>query len=407
MHKAITDYFYLSQNNIANFGGDPDLVTLFGQSSGGGSVHYHMISEGSRGLFKHGILMAGSALHNGYSSIPRLNWGQRLVSRLGLNTTSDAEILAFLESANPVDVITQQLQLLTIEESMNQAITIPFGPTIEPYVTDGVFLSEDIPTLVRNAWGNTVKLLIGAVSMESLEILPFVQAIPSLIDTFGNFEIYIPRELNVKRESDESREYAEMLQQTYYGLMTPSVTNIDGIMSAFADSYLWYPALRTVRYRLESDVETETYVYRFDADSEFNVFNHMLLPSTQFYREPAHCDDFAHLFKTSFHKPMTEVNQTSIDTLHLMLSMFTNFALTGNPSTLNTNWPAIEALAPEDSSSLVGLNIKENGIEFKTLPEAARVRTFDKIFEMERSTTNSAASFVAAFNVVLITFLIL
>lgn len=48
------------QANIGNFGGDPNNVTLFGESAGGHSVLTHIVSPASTGLFHKAIVQSGS-----------------------------------------------------------------------------------------------------------------------------------------------------------------------------------------------------------------------------------------------------------------------------------------------------------------------------------------------------------
>jgi para-nitrobenzyl esterase len=47
------------RDNIAEFGGDPDNVTIFGESAGAGDVCYHVASPGSRGLFHRAVSQSG------------------------------------------------------------------------------------------------------------------------------------------------------------------------------------------------------------------------------------------------------------------------------------------------------------------------------------------------------------
>ena len=48
------------KKHVRNFGGDPNRITIFGQSAGGFAVGLHMISPNTKGLFRRAILQSGS-----------------------------------------------------------------------------------------------------------------------------------------------------------------------------------------------------------------------------------------------------------------------------------------------------------------------------------------------------------
>jgi bile salt-stimulated lipase len=50
------------QNNIEDYGGNPDDVTIVGMSAGGASVNYLTLSPQTKGLYKNAISLSGSSL---------------------------------------------------------------------------------------------------------------------------------------------------------------------------------------------------------------------------------------------------------------------------------------------------------------------------------------------------------
>ena len=90
------------RDNIEAFGGDPDNVTIFGQSGGGGKVYSLMNSPQATGLFHKAIVQSGFApmdeTRTGEDSLAQAEAiGTALFERIGASTLAEARALSWTE----------------------------------------------------------------------------------------------------------------------------------------------------------------------------------------------------------------------------------------------------------------------------------------------------------------------
>ena len=91
--------------NIANFGGDPDNITIFGQSAGGASVSLIPLVNGSQKYFKRVIAQSGSPIFT-RSTEQAIACTNELMDVLGCKTVADLQKLDVRKFIDAADVLT-------------------------------------------------------------------------------------------------------------------------------------------------------------------------------------------------------------------------------------------------------------------------------------------------------------
>ena len=119
-----------TRENIANFGGDPDCVTIFGESGGGRKVSVLMAMPPAQGLFHRAIVQSGSALRMDTPAVGAERT-QALLAALGLTAATADKLFTLppetlLTAANKVARTHGQFRPTTGAPSLPQH---PFDPT--------------------------------------------------------------------------------------------------------------------------------------------------------------------------------------------------------------------------------------------------------------------------------------
>ena len=146
------------RDNIERFGGDPRLVTIFGQSGGGRKVATLMSMPGAKGLFHRAVIESGAVLRL-TTREDAVRYTELLLGELGLKAGQTSALqqvpMARLLAADAAvqKKITSREPGGTANSPMVDGVAIPG----HPWDPTGPALSADIPLLI--GWARTEETL--------------------------------------------------------------------------------------------------------------------------------------------------------------------------------------------------------------------------------------------------------
>ena len=294
------------QRNIAAFGGDPENVTIFGESAGAANVTALCLSPLSKGLFHRAIMQSGAfiwgAAHLRESSPVAESLeslGERFAEEVVGHDTED--VLAALRNASAE----------TLLEKSNK--NIRSGP-----VVDGWVLPDYPAIMYANGLQHDVPLLAGTNADE------------------GSLFVFIKEYKTVSEYRAGIREQWGKYEDEVFALYPVEARKDIGTVNARYLTDAWFIAPTRATVRAMANVSSNAYLYHFTRAQSTGVFKGF---------GAYHTAEIPYIFNTFGRDKVSDPEPSEVDQrlAEAMTSYWVRFATTGDPNGNGfPKWPVYE-----------------------------------------------------------------
>ena len=292
-------------DNIAQFGGDPQNVTIFGESGGGGKVGTLLCMPPARGLFHKAIIMSGTILNVNTKAMTE-ELGMAVLKELGIDkkdvdrikNVPYQELYAAGQRAMAASIGTRR---------PGTPMMWGFGPTPDgdvlqkqPFQPDFADFNDDIPILIGTTFNELQRVAYNRQ-------LSLDEARAQLQRTFG----------------DETDNYISAFREAYpfrpKELLAQDLVSID---------WLFRPKTLITADAIGGHRKADTYAYMFTVNEADNRGQ----KGSAHGAELKYCFDVLHHYSNQLSQATIDANKQWAD---IMNSVWASFAHDGNPDTEN------------------------------------------------------------------------
>ncbi|XP_061208329.1 bile salt-activated lipase [Neopsephotus bourkii] len=353
------------KRNIKAFGGDPENITIFGESAGAVSVSLQMLTPKNKGLFKRAISQSGVGLCSWAIQKNPLTWAKKLGQSVGCPTDNTTALANCLRISNPKSLtLAYHMQLINLSSPVVH--TLALTPVI-----DGDFL-PDMPENLF-AYAADIDYIAGVNNMDGHMFagidLPVINR--PLVKITAD-EIYnLVKGLTVDRGERGANETYSVYTQAW-GKNPEQEAMKKTVVDLITDYIFLIPTQWALNLHLQNARSAKTYSYLFSQPSRMPIY-----PS---WVGADHADDLQYVFGKPFATPLGYLPKHRTVS-KAMIAYWTNFARTGDPNKGNSKVPITWPPYASEGSYYLEINNKINQNSVKQNLKSQYVNFWNSVYQ--------------------------
>ncbi|XP_021560275.1 liver carboxylesterase 1 isoform X1 [Neomonachus schauinslandi] len=307
------------QENIANFGGNPGSVTIFGESAGGESVSVLVLSPLAKNLFHRAISESGVALTAVLVKKDMKDTAQQIGVFAGCKTTSSAVLVHCLRQKTEDELLETSLKMkfFTLDLFGDPRENHPFLPT----VVDGVLLPKMPEEILAEKKFNSVPYIIGINKQEFGWLLPMMMGYPL---SEGKLDQKTAASLLWKSYPIVGipEDLTPLATEKFLGGTDDPVKNKDLFLDMLGDLVFGVPSVTVARHHRDAGAPTYMYEFQYRPSFSSDLKPKMVVGD--------HGDELFSVFGAPLLKGGASEEEVRLS--KMVMKLWANFARNGNPN---------------------------------------------------------------------------
>ncbi|XP_031636635.1 esterase B1-like isoform X2 [Contarinia nasturtii] len=319
-----------THENIERFSGDPNRITLFGQSAGGVLANFQILSKESRKYFRNAIVMSGTT-DNMWAisdSNKLFDFAHKIARETGNPQETIDGLIKFFKQA-PAEKIVNYLNDPSYVR--RNPLTI-YAPIIEKPDAVRPFITK-YPEEIYDECNINTDVIFSLCSLEFVTSYAS-ETLISLEELDRNFSLPLPFREAIDLSYDSPVSANQINQNAAVNEQT-----LKQYLELFSDVYYGYGIDKSAKLHAAKS-SADAFLYQFSVKSILNLSTRINPNANLTVYGAGHGDDLCYIFgcrqyrsfyNEVFSTPNDEQSKVSLKTFEDMSTLFTNFAKYGKP----------------------------------------------------------------------------